>query len=118
VLRTANLGLSFLLELGALGVLASWGWQVTDDPVARVALAVAAPLVMAIVWGLFVAPKSVLRVPPLPKAILSLLILELSAAALIATGQLVLGVLFATMILLNTALATWWRQHPLRSDRA
>jgi hypothetical protein len=111
-MRSANLALSFLLELCGPGALAFWGWQSTDDPVIKVVLAVGAPLVMVVVWGVFVAPKAPVRVPPVPKAILSLLILELTAAALIASGQQRLGIAFAVLILVNAALAAWWRQHP------
>jgi hypothetical protein len=111
-MRSANLALSFLLELGALAALAYWGWQTTDDPVGKAVVAVGAPLVMAVIWGAFVAPRAAVRVRPTLKAALSLLILETAAVAVIVAGQLDVGGLFAALILANAALATWWRQHP------
>ncbi len=64
--KTANLGLRFLLELGALAAVAYWGFT-TNDGVLRWALGIAAPVAVAVVWWLFVSPKarrSTCRVPP------------------------------------------------------
>lgn len=57
-MKAANLAVRFLLELCALAALAVWGWQVPDQIVVSVLLAIAAPLVAATVWGLWVAPKA------------------------------------------------------------
>ena len=53
----ANYGLRFLLELAALGSLAYWGFA-ENGWVAEWPLGLGAPLVAAVVWGRFVAPKA------------------------------------------------------------
>jgi hypothetical protein len=57
VLRAANDGLRFFLELSALAAVAYWGWS-EHDGVLRWLLVVAAPLAIALVWGWWVAPKA------------------------------------------------------------
>ena len=51
-LKGANLALRFLLELAALAAVGYWGWD-AGGPL----LAIAAVAAVAVVWGLFVAPK-------------------------------------------------------------
>jgi cytochrome b len=60
----ANLGLRFLLELVALSAVGWWGWQLGGSTFGRVALAAALPLVVALVWGAFIAPKARFEVSP------------------------------------------------------
>jgi hypothetical protein len=48
--EAANLALRFLLELTALAVLASWGWQATESPW-RLLLTTGCPVLLAIASG-------------------------------------------------------------------
>src|SRR5258706_4542265 len=57
-LFAANEALAFLLELAALAALAAWGFAVGDGGLAKAALAIGAPLLAAVVWGLFAAPRA------------------------------------------------------------
>ena len=50
-LLVASLALQFLLELAALAALGYWGSTSGDGTFAHVALAIAAPLLAAVVWG-------------------------------------------------------------------
>jgi len=56
--RGALLALRFLLELCALAALAYWGATVDASTVVRVILAVVTPLLAAVVWGTWVAPRA------------------------------------------------------------
>ena len=56
--RYVNLGLRFLLELGALVALGWWGFRVGGSTVGELILGLGLPLLAAIVWWLFVAPKA------------------------------------------------------------
>jgi hypothetical protein len=62
VLRGANLAVRFALELCALAIAAYWGWE-TATGALRVVLALAAPVAVIVVWGLFVAPKRKIDLP-------------------------------------------------------
>jgi Protein of unknown function (DUF2568) len=56
-LRGVTLTVRFLCELAMLAALASWGFTVGDGAGAWV-LGIGAPLLAAIVWGAWVAPKA------------------------------------------------------------
>jgi hypothetical protein len=56
-MKQANLAVRFLVELCALATLAYWGFTL-DAPIAvRVVLGVATPLIAAIAWEAYVAPR-------------------------------------------------------------
>jgi hypothetical protein len=57
-LAWTNAALAFLLELAALGVLAWGGWRLGGDGAVRVALAIALPVLAAVLWGAFAAPHA------------------------------------------------------------
>jgi hypothetical protein len=89
-IKTANLGLRFLLELSALAALGYWGSQ-TGPLVVSIVLAIAAPLAGAAVWGVYAAPEVAASASgreasrgrdPVPGA---------ATAGLAATGQWVLA---------------------------
>ncbi|WP_424991576.1 YrdB family protein [Nocardia nova] len=45
------------MELAALAALGVWGWKVADATAIKVVSAIGAPLIAAVFWGLFAAPK-------------------------------------------------------------
>ncbi|MFF9851235.1 YrdB family protein [Streptomyces litmocidini] len=113
-LRVLNEGLAFLLELAALAVLARWGWESAENPALRLLLAVVAPAVAAVVWGLFAAPRA--RIPvPLPGVLfVKALVFGAAAVAFQALDRPAWALSFAAVALLNTALATADRRAAMR----
>jgi hypothetical protein len=109
-LKIANLALAFLLELAALAAFAWWGYQTGEGMLARIALAIGAPLLVAVFWGLFVAPRAVFHTAPAAKFTLALVVFALAAVALIATGQTALAAGFLVVAALNRTLILVWRQ--------
>ena len=57
--------LAFLAELGSLAGLAFWGFTQPAGGVGRVLLGIGLPSAAAVLWGLFAAPRAVVRVPAL-----------------------------------------------------
>jgi hypothetical protein len=55
--------LRFLLELCALGASGYWGFVTGGSALAKVGLGPGVPLVAAVAWGAFVAPKALVKVP-------------------------------------------------------
>ena len=100
-----NDGLAFLLELTALAALARWGWQSANTQPARLALAVAAPLAAAVLWGLFAAPKAEISVPLAGVLAVKVLVFGAAVAALYAIGRHRWATLFAIVIVVNMVLA-------------
>lgn len=105
-LHVFNEGLAFLLELAALAVLAWWGWESAENTALRLLLAIAAPGLAAVVWGLFAAPRARFPVPLAGVLLVKALVFGAAAVALHALDRPVWAVSFAAVALANTALAT------------
>lgn len=63
--RMGNLGLAFLVELGAVAALAYAGFRMGTTVPVRLALGIGAPAAAIVLWGLFAAPRATVSVPVL-----------------------------------------------------
>ena len=104
--RAVNLGLAFLLELAALTALCWWGFHVSGATWVKVVVGVGvgAPVAAVIVWSLFAAPRARYRLPTATKLLVKTIVFGAAAAALIVDSELVLGIVFAVLVVANTAL--------------
>jgi hypothetical protein len=109
-LKLANLALAFVLELCALAAFAWWGYQVGQGSLAKIALAIAAPLLVAVFWGLFVAPRAVFTLSTFWRSTLAMIIFAAATIALYATGQTALAWIFLIVAVLNRILLVVWKQ--------
>jgi hypothetical protein len=109
-LRYANLTLRFLLELATLAALGYWGVQVGDGPLLKVVLGVGAPLLAAVLWGVFGSPRALRPLPQPWHLLLEGLVFGSAVLALIAAGQPVLGVVFGVLLVGNRLLMHLWKQ--------
>lgn len=98
-MRTANLGLRFALELGALAALAAWGAQ-TGLPWL---FAVGAPVAAAVVWGALVSPKAAIDAPRAVRLFAEAAVFGAAALALASAGGTALGAAFALVALASGA---------------
>ncbi len=87
VLSLIAQALRFLLELCALAALGFWGWQTGRTLLEKIGLGVGAPLLAAVVWGLFVAPKASILVPGAVRLIIEVGIFSLAVLGLLATSR-------------------------------
>ncbi len=110
VLKPINLAATFLLELAMLAAFAYWGVSAGQSTLAKIGLGIGVPVIIAIAWGIFMAPKSSRRLPGAAYLILKILLFGLAVAALIVAGQLILGIIFGVLFFLNTILLLIWRQ--------
>ena len=92
-LRGLVLVVRFLLELGLLGALTVWGFTVGGGLGAWL-LGLGAPVLAAVVWGWFVAPKARRPVPVAARVAIELALFGAAAVALAATGRAALAVAF------------------------
>ena len=90
-MRAFNLVLRFVLELCALAALAYGGWHATGPLWARAALAVLLPLLAAVAWGRWVAPKASHPLPDPLRLVPEWCVFGGAAIALAATGHPVLS---------------------------
>ena len=93
----ANLTVAFLLELCALVVLGFWGVRTGSGPVTKTALGIGAPLLAAVLWGLFAAPRAPVSVPSARFAV-ELLVFGAAALALCTTGHRARGAAFVILV--------------------
>ena len=107
-LKGANLVLRFLLELCGLAGVAYWGSRVSSNTAVNVVVALAAPVAVATVWGLWLAPKASNRLDPPARTLLELAVLAVAVAALVAAGQPLLGVVLAVAAVVNGLLLHLW----------
>lgn len=104
IMKNANAGLAFFLELGVLVALGYWGFQVGQGTIAKIGLGIGAPVVAAVVWSLFGAPTAVWHLYDPWRLILYIVFFGSAALALYAAGQHILGVAFALVFVLNCVL--------------
>jgi hypothetical protein len=94
----------FLLELAALAALAYWGFHTGRTFATDVLLGVGAPVVAAVVWGTFAAPRSARRLRGAALTAVQLTVLLAGAVALAAAGRPVLALVTAAVVVVNAVL--------------
>jgi hypothetical protein len=99
-----NLGVRFLLELAMLVALGWVGGEIGSSWVIRVGLAIALPLVAAVVWGMFIAPKAPRRLTDPAKLLVELVLFSAASTGLAAVGYPLLAVVLAVLVVVNTAV--------------
>jgi uncharacterized protein DUF2568 len=107
--KPLNLVLKFLLELAALAAAGLWGASIAGG-VAALVLAIVLPLVVAVLWGVFAAPRARRRLPLRLRAPFELGVFTLAALALWDAGRPAWGVAFAVIAVANALLLTAFDQ--------
>jgi hypothetical protein len=109
--RAANLTARFVLELCLLAALAYDGLQVD------IVLAVCAPALAAIIWGLVVSPKATFA-PARPIWVaVQVVLFGAAVAGLAAAGNGVIAALFAVAVAVNLGLVLFWHQADTDTSR-
>ncbi len=104
VMRSVNLALRFVLELCALAAFAYWGSQVSGSLAINIIVAIAAPVLAATAWGVFVSPRGRHRLHGAPYLIAELIFFGLAAGALVGSGRVILGLALGLVALVNLTL--------------
>src|SRR5215204_6227238 len=98
----ANLAFAFLLELAALAAFMLWGFGATTNTLLNILLGIGVPLLVALFWGMFMAPTARRRVSGVIYYILQCVVFGLAALALWAANQPLLAIVLAVVFVLNT----------------
>ena len=104
VIESVNLLVRFLLELCMLGAVAYWGFATGGSAATQGLLGVGAPLLMAVVWGVFISPKATVEVPPVAWIALQAVLFGAAAVALAHLGSPALAAGFLAVVAANGAL--------------
>lgn len=86
MIRTVNLGLAFLLELAVLFAVGGWGFTLAQGWPVRLLAAVGGVLLMAVLWGVFAAPRAFAQLPGVAGVAFRIAWFGVGALALWATG--------------------------------
>jgi hypothetical protein len=103
-LRSANLTLSFLLELCLLAAFAYWGFSTQSGTALQIVLGIGTPLLVAVIWGLLLAPRAPVHLSRRVHLLLATVLFAFGALALWAAGQPGLALAFALLYVINTLL--------------
>lgn len=105
VIQSALLLLVFLLELAGLAAYGYWGFHADRGVAVKIALGIGVPLLVAVFWGIFLAPKASVPVPFALRLILKTIVFGLAAAALYAAGRGKLAISFAAITVIAHVLS-------------
>lgn len=112
----ANDGLRFLLELAALVSLGYWGFAEHDGVVPWL-FGLGAPLVVAAVWGAFVAPKASHPTADPVRLLIEVAVFGSGVAALFAEDADVIAAVFEVLVAVYLALTFALGQRSARPAR-
>jgi len=108
--KAANLALSFFLELCLVLAYGYWGFTTGNGLIAQLLLGVGVPLMVIVVWSIFLAPASSRRLQGLPHWALELILFAAAIGALAVAGQPTQAGVFAVLYAINVILRLVWKQ--------
>lgn len=109
-IKAGNLGARFALELCVLAALCYWGVKTGEGFIGKLALGIGAPLLAAVVWGFFIAPKATYHPPTAIWIALQVVVFGAAVLSLFATHHPALGLALAILAIANGALLVAWGQ--------
>lgn len=110
IVKAFNLLVRFVVELCLLAAVSYGGFQLDGGWPLRMVAGMGAPLLVAGVWGLFVAPKAWRRLAEPWRFGLESILFGWGAAALVNAERPWLAAALAVTFLLNRMLVVVWKQ--------
>ncbi|MCG3209486.1 MAG: hypothetical protein FOGNACKC_03113 [Anaerolineae bacterium] len=110
IVKSVNLALRFLLELCILAASGYWGFKTGTQTIVKIGLTIGLPLLVAVVWGILLAPASSRRLQEPWLFIAELAIFGLAIGALYRTEHYYLAGIFGLIYVINKILMIIWRQ--------
>jgi hypothetical protein len=107
ILKMLNVLLRFLLELCMLAAAGYWGFKTGSGWAMKAILGIG---LLAVLWGIFVAPKAVYPLHGAAHLALGFVLLASGAVALFASGRADLGWAYAIGLLANQMLLILWKE--------
>jgi Protein of unknown function (DUF2568) len=110
ILKGMNLLVRFLLELCLLAAVGYWGFKTNSGWAMKLIFGIGLPILIAVLWGLFIAPRATDPLRGLSYLALELILLGSGAVALFASGKPTLGWVYTIILVVNKALLVLWKQ--------
>lgn len=109
IIKSINLLVAFLLELCLLAIFGFWGVHVSSTGIQKIILGAGLPILLAVIWGIFLAPASSTRLHEPWLVIAKVIIFSLAALALFSTGKQTLAIWFGIITTVNMILLYIYR---------
>jgi len=109
-LKMLNLAVRFLLELCMYAAVGYWGFKAQSSWVLKILFGIGLPVLMAVLWGTFLAPKATRPLSGASFLILELILFSSGAIALFASGKPTLGWIYIIVLAVNKILLTVLKQ--------
>lgn len=109
-LKGINLLIRFLLELCMLAAVGYWGFKMHSTWTMKIILGIGLPLLIAVIWGMFVSPKATYPLNGLTRLSVELILFGSGALALYASGQTNLAWIYTAVLIINEVLLLVWKQ--------
>ncbi|MEK3979209.1 YrdB family protein [Psychrobacillus sp. FSL K6-2836] len=97
-------GLFFAMELFALGAFSYWGFHMNKGWFINTVFGIGTPLLVAIFWGTFIAPKATFPVTIPIRILLQIIVFALATTALFAAGKGKLAIIFGFIVFIEMIL--------------
>jgi hypothetical protein len=110
ILKVANLALSLFLELCMVLAYGYWGFKTGSGLISQLLLGIGVPLVVIVIWGIFLAPASKQRLQGVPHWTLEIILFVAAIVALFVAGQPNWATIFAVLYAINVTLRLVWKQ--------
>lgn len=110
LLQQGNLLLRFLLELCVLAALGYWGFSLQASSLVKILCGTGAPLLIALLWGLFGSPQAQVPLSGGWHLLLEVLVFGSGVAALFAAGRTGMASALAVVLAANRLLMHLWGQ--------
>ncbi len=110
VLKGINLLVRFLLELCMLAAISYWGFKTHSGWTLKILFGIGLPVLMAVIWGWLMAPRSTHRLSGVPFTVMDLILLGSGALALYASGLTNLAWIYAAVLIVSEILRLVWNQ--------
>ena len=109
-LKSINVAVRFLLELCVLISVGSWGFKTGSGWLLKILLGIGVPLLIAVIWGMFGAPKATYHLSGLTLLALEIVVFGSGVAVLYVTNNYSLAWGFAVIVIVNRVLMFVWKQ--------
>jgi uncharacterized protein DUF2568 len=109
ILKGLNVLVRFLLELCMYAAVGYWGFKTQSSWVMKIFLGIGLPVLIAVLWSLFLAPKATHPLRGISRLSLELILLGSGAVALFSGGRANLGWVYLAILALNEILLFVWK---------
>ena len=109
-LKMLNLAVRFLLELCLLAAVGYWGFHNQSSWFIKILFGICLPVFIAVLWGMFVAPKAFYPLKGASYLTVEMGLLALGSLALFVSGKPTLGWAYTIVLVVNKVLLVVWKQ--------